>query len=219
MYHNSVLITGSSKGLGKELATIFGKNNYNIILHGRNKERLESVKSEIELNNFGTAVDIVMGDLRDKQTIIDLADTAIRNNVTILINNAGVYEENIETIKVNLMSHILLTKKIAEYFKINGGGTVININSLAGEYDNEREPIYCASKAGLKSYMNSIRLGLRKYNIRIINVFMGAMNTAMVKRDKKNLIDVKEAAEMIYRIAKKSTTFYISNVEVIRKDD
>ena len=88
-----VLITGSSQGLGLEIAKTFFENNYNIFIHGRSHEKLIALKSELE-NKSKNKCTIIKGDLSSGNTIDKLASVFISNDIDVLINNAGVYLNN-----------------------------------------------------------------------------------------------------------------------------
>ncbi len=183
MKKQSVLITGSSKGLGKELALVFAKNNYDIILHGRNRKDLEIVERQINKK-----VDMVMGDLRFEQTINNLYETAKQRDISILINNASLHHLKLpleeltnqqigDTILTNLISPIKLTKDIYSFFLEKKQGTIININSVFGLEPKDLRSIYCATKWGLRGFADSLRLESEKNNIRIINIYPSRIRT------------------------------------------
>ena len=91
MVRKTVLITGSSKGLGRALALHFSKNNYNIIIHGRNRKDLENVKEEVLKNNVDC--NVIIGDVSDIKTIEELAKTAKIKDISVLVNNNRHYSE------------------------------------------------------------------------------------------------------------------------------
>ena len=119
MAASTVLITGSSKGLGRSLAMAFARNQYNIILHGRDRRDLTKVKESVL--KYGVSCDVVRGDITSEKTIDRLYDVARRRNIDVLINNAGVYlyrpfqdmgaEDFRKVIEVNLIAPVLLMKK------------------------------------------------------------------------------------------------------------
>ena len=88
MIRKTVLITGSSKGLGRALALHFSKNSYDVIIHGRNRKDLENVKEEVLKNNVNC--NIVIGDVTDLKTIEELAKMAKIKDIFVLINNVGI---------------------------------------------------------------------------------------------------------------------------------
>ena len=181
----SVLITGSSKGLGKYLALTFVKNDYNIILHGRDKKDLEIVREQIGKK---VNVDVVKGDLKSDQTIKDLYKTAKQRNISILINNASLHHLKLpleeltnqqieDTILTNLISPIKLTKKVYSFFLEKKQGTIININSALGLEPKDLRSVYCATKWGLRGFADSLRLEAEKNNIRIVDIYPSRIKT------------------------------------------
>jgi len=190
----TVLITGSSKGLGKELALVFANNGHDIILHGRNVHSLETIKETI--SEIGVGCHISYGDLRSNKTVDKLYRLAKENDISILINNAGtnaklqddrcdvklhlneISDEQIEDVLLtNLVMLIKLSKRIYTLFLDKGNGTIVNINSLSGLYFQELKSIYCASKWGLRGFTNTFRLEAEKHNIRVLDIYPGRIRT------------------------------------------
>jgi len=180
----SVLITGSSKGLGKNLALVFSEQGYHVILHGRNLSELEDVRMMLKNSSH---CDLIAGDITSNLTREAIYEKAFERNVEILINNAGTTtfspledtDENAieKIINTNLLATINLTKKIYKLFLGRKKGKIIFINSLNGFNPGENSSIYCASKYGLKGFADSLRLEASKKGIRVINVYPGGMNT------------------------------------------
>tara|TARA_Y100000310_G_C20699331_1_gene828261 strand:- start:4113 stop:4775 length:663 start_codon:yes stop_codon:yes gene_type:complete len=181
----SVLITGSSKGLGKALALEFAKNNYNIILHGRDENKLILLKEEIEKKKV--SCEIIKGDLNSTQTIQNLYQIAKEKDIDILINNAGVHcpglsfeklsENQIsEILQTNLTSTITLTSKIYPLFLQKNSGSIININSVLGLEPKKLRTIYVASKHGLRGFSQSLRLESPE-NIKVLDVYPSRIKT------------------------------------------
>jgi len=204
MKNDYVLITGSSKGLGKSLAEVFAKNNYNIVLHGRNKKDLEKTKKEIL--EIGAKCEVIAGDLKNIKTLNDIYKTAKDKNISILINNAGVHcpyqplekikdEQIDEIILTNLIAPIKLTKKIYNMFLEKNNGTIININSMSGLKNHNMRTIYCASKWGLRGFSDTFRLESKKHNVRIIDVYPSRIKTIP---EFKEGMESKIVAEKIY---------------------
>lgn len=194
MENKSVLVTGSSKGLGEELALVFASNNHDVILHGRDKEDLARVKEKV--SKTGVSCYILGGDLREDKTIEELYKVAKEKDVSVLINNAGtdlklhdagpelklplneIDDEQIDEILItNLTAPIKLTKRLYTLFLGKGYGTIININSLSGLESHELRSIYCASKWGLRGFTDTFRLEAEKHKVRIIGVYPSRIKT------------------------------------------
>jgi len=194
MKNKCVLITGSSKGLGEELALVFASNKHDIILHGRNKEDLRRVKEKI--SKLGVNCHVLAGDLRSDKTIEELYKLAKGKDASVLINNAGVDlklqdagtdlklplneidDKQIEEILItNLIAPIKLTKRLYTLFLDKGYGTIININSLSGLENQKLKSVYCASKWGLRGFTDTFRLEAEKHKVRVLGVYPSRIKT------------------------------------------
>lgn len=223
----TVLITGSSHGLGKKLAIVFAKNGYNIILHGREKKALQEVKKRVR--KYCVKCDVVIGDITSKETITQLSEVSERRNIDILINNAGIYEHKQFTdsciddfrkiINVNLIAPVDLTHKVFPIFQRKHSGLIININSIAGKDGKDGEATYSASKHGLSGFSKSLQFNATQYNIRIMDIYLGAMDTQMTKERKVigELIQTSDAAELIFDVSKEYASMRITEVHLYRR--
>lgn len=226
-FRKTVLITGSSKGLGNSLALAFASKGYNIILHGRNKKRLNMTRKKVLENKV--KCQIVKGDLSKKETITKLIAKARETGINILINNAGIYVQGAfekinpykfrRIIEVNLIAPVLLTKGIFKLLKKKREGLIININSIAGKNYNGNEAAYCTSKYGLRGFMGSFQFEALKYNISVINLYLGAMATGITKgrKDTRKFIKTEEVAKFISSLPQNYTSMRISEIEILRK--
>lgn len=223
----SVLITGSSRGLGRSLALNYAFNGYDVILHGRDVARLEQVERDVL--RYGISCQVVVGDLNEESIITELVNCAKEFNIGILINNAGVYlqkpvdkmesSEFRKMIDVNLVTPILLTRGVFEHFKKQNYGQIININSVAGKNASAYESAYSATKHALRGFMNSFQYEVTKYHVSILNVYLGAMATDMTlgRRDSEKFMKPKEVADVIVGLSKNYSSLRISEVELLRK--
>jgi short-subunit dehydrogenase len=179
----TALITGSSKGLGKALAFVFAKNNYDIILQGRDKMDLYNIANEIK-----TKTNIVIGDLKQDKTLNELYEVAKKEDISVLVNNAATLcpklpleeltDKQIEDmVSTNLISPIKLTKRIYTLFLKKQEGTIININSISGLEAQNLRSIYCSSKSGLRSFTDTLRLESKNKGINIIGIYPGKVQT------------------------------------------
>ena len=181
------IITGASKGIGKNLA-IKLSDNYFIYLISRNKKKLEETKQIIEDKNNNC--EIIPCDITQNESINKIS-SMIKNleKIELLINNAGLgvfknisdttIEEWDKTINTNLKGSFLMTKMVVNKFKSNKSGKIVFINSVAGIKPFENSTSYCASKYGLRGFASSLREELRSFNVKVISVFPGAVNTSI----------------------------------------
>lgn len=222
-----VLITGSSRGLGRELAYRFSGDNAHIILTAREKDRLFAVREEIIQAKWANC-DCVAGDLREDWVIKELSGLSKQIDLDILINNVGVRsygtfkdmsnEQIQEMIEVNLLSTIKITKAVYPIFLKKNSGMIININSIAGKNPNAYEAVYCASKYGLRGFFDSFRFEARAKGIKILSVYLGAMDTEMTKGRKVTeiMISPKEASEIIHALCTQHQTVEIPEIDLWR---
>ncbi|MBU2177721.1 MAG: SDR family oxidoreductase [Gammaproteobacteria bacterium] len=226
----TALVTGSSKGLGRSIALAFARGGYNLIIHGRNKERLAAVQNEVVLG-CGMACDMVIGSITLPETITRLTNLAARRNLDVLVNNAATYikkaieqttaDEIRAMININLTAPILLTQAIFPIFTAKQKGTIININSLAAKEAAEGQSIYCATKCGLRGFSKGLQFDATRTGVRVIDVYPGAMKTDMTKeRGWSNLfIEPDEVAAAILALCSVSyKTLRIKEIEIGRKN-
>ena len=199
----TALITGTTRGLGKFLAETFLKRNWRVLTNHH--------------------------DLREEKTINGLVKDAEVCEIEILINNAARYINNPYTemkevdlyqlAEINLMVPMILTKRLWSVLKRNKG-MIVNINSLAGIQGSNGESIYCASKHGLKGFSDSIQFDATVDGIRVVNVFLGAMQTDITRHreDFDNLIDPCEVADVIYELCKNRKSLRITDITICRRN-
>jgi len=212
--------------LGESLARTFAKHGYNVVLHGRDREKLNSVRRNVLKN--GVECTVVAGDIAKKSTIDRLTRYAKKQDIDILINNAAIFtnklleEINADEIKrvveVNLIAPILLTQSVYGFFRGKGNGQIININSVAGKTFNMDESVYSATKHGLKGFMTAFQFEAIKHNVSVVNVYPGAIDTEMIRRNNiQKLIKADEAAELIYSISQDFSSVRIGEIDILRK--
>lgn len=203
-----VLITGSGRGLGKELALVFADNHYNIILHDKSKNNLAEIEKEISKKNVDHF--IVTGDLKSKKTLDNLCKVSKEKRISLLINNAGVHCPNLPFEKINdkQINDLLLTNLIAPikiicrlypFLLKKGGGTIININSILGLENKKLRTLYCASKWGLRAFSETLKLEAKENNIRIIDVYPTRIKT---RPEFKEGLETNYVARKIYETYK-----------------
>ena len=192
----NVLITGAVGGIGKSICMLLSKK-YNLILVGRNKNKLDSF-----LENHRSVIKRITCDLRDKAEIKKLYESIVNDElqIDILINNAGVtddslfirmnYEKWENVIETNLNSNFLLTNLFSKIMIKQKWGRIINITSIVGHTGNLGQANYSAAKAGIVGMTKSIAIELAKWNITVNCVSPGFIQTKMTE----NLNDQQKQA-------------------------
>ena len=212
----TVLITGTNRGLGLELARMFSDSGYNLILHCR--------KDGVFLRLRFPSAKVVMGDLRSPSLLEELSF----GTVDILINNAGVRIaskiSNISTaqvkemVDVNLVTPMILTNLLWPCL-VSRNGIVINIGSLSSQSGGPGESIYAATKAGLAAFSETLQYDAIMDGVRVVNINPGAMRTDMTteRKDRDKFIDPAEVARFIVNICnQKPLSIRVSSYDLKR---
>lgn len=167
--NKTVIITGGTKGIGKDLCVGFLQEGYNVVVGARSKSNIETLNPQ--------KVKYVQCDLRDEASHKILADVAVStfNSVDVYINNVGLSswrplreindEFFNEMISVNLKS-VFFGCKIASTILANGG-SIINISSLAGKRGTSNNSMYVAAKFGVNGMTQALAKELGSSGIRI----------------------------------------------------
>ena len=208
----TVLITGSSSGIGKEIARVLAKD-YDVILHYNNGyESAKLLKEELD-KKYNRDYLMVKCDLSKEVEIDNMLNTIYKryNSIDILINNAGIaidtlFEDKtkdnfMKTLDINLIAPFLLCKKIGPKMKENKYGVIINISSTNGIDTTYIESLdYDASKAGLISLSKNLANYFAPY-VRVNTICPGWVNTEMNKELDKDFIKNEEDKILLGRFA------------------
>ncbi|MGF6572931.1 short-subunit dehydrogenase [Paraburkholderia sp. GAS333] len=185
-----VVVTGSSAGLGRSLALSYSAPGVTLGLIGRNRERLEAVAGECRAR--GAQVETGCVDVRDAAAMQAwLFEFDTRHPLDLLIANAGVastiqslddwegVERTAEVVDINLYGALHTVLPAVERMRARRRGQIAVISSLAGLRGMAISPAYCASKAALLAYCDSVRPLLARDGIGISMVMPGFVRTAM----------------------------------------
>ena len=208
----TVLITGSSSGIGKEIARVLAKD-YDVILHYNNGyESAKLLKEELD-KKYNRDYLMVKCDLSKEVEIDNMLNTIYKryNSIDILINNAGIaidtlFEDKtkdnfMKILDINLIAPFLLCKKIGPKMKENKYGVIINISSTNGIDTSYIESLdYDASKAGLISLSKNLANYFAPY-VRVNTICPGWVNTEMNKELDKDFIKNEEDKILLGRFA------------------
>lgn len=173
----TAVVTGATSGIGEAFARAFAARDYDLVITGRRREKIESVADSIR-QNHDVAVEVVVAELADRDTLTNLAER-VRNidNPAILINNAGFaengifHEQEIERqrnmIRVHIDATMELTHAILPGMVERGSGVVINVSSLGGLMPFPNNAVYSGSKAFVLYFTESIGLELRGTGVKV----------------------------------------------------
>jgi short-subunit dehydrogenase len=178
----NIIITGASRGIGRELAKYYAKKG-KVFAIARNENKLNELKEETE-----NIVPIVC-DLSN----IDEVRKLKFENVDLVICNAGIslphapdftpYDEFERLFKINFLSVHALLENIVPHMQKRKKGKIVFISSLAGVVASPTSLPYSASKRALNSYAQSLRNMLFKDNIKVINILPGFIKTDMTAKN------------------------------------
>lgn len=186
-----IIVTGASSGLGKAIAIeLAGKEGANLIIAARRKERLESLKKEIE-SEFGTKVLVIETDLSDRESVDNLYKQSTRKvEIYGVINNAGLtdygiteiekYEKYEKIIDVNLKALMRLSLLFIDYFKKKGEGALLNITSMGAFFPLVYQSAYAASKHGAQVFTEILYAENKNKKIIISSYAPGGIATEML---------------------------------------
>ena len=234
--NKTVLITGGSRGIGKEIALKFAKQGYDVIInYVSDKTDTEELKKELE-SNGGKAL-IVKADVTNPEQIENLVKSAIETfgKIDVLVNNAGITKDNLlmrmseeefdKVIEVNLKGTYLMTKAVTKYMMKKRQGSIINLSSVVGVTGNAGQCNYAASKAGIIGFTKSVAKELASRNIRANAIAPGFIATDMtdvlsdeIKETIQNQIplkrmgNAKEVAELAYFLGSEQSSYITGQV-------
>tara|TARA_Y100000590_G_scaffold343819_1_gene392982 strand:+ start:159 stop:914 length:756 start_codon:yes stop_codon:yes gene_type:complete len=200
--NKNVIITGSSKGIGKNLAINFFNNNSNIFLISRNIKKLNKIKEELYLKkSHNQIIKCFEGDIVNKSQISKIFKEIYRshNSIDVLINNAGITKDNIivrmkdeewdDVINTNLTGTFNCCKIVSKYMIKQRSGKIINISSIIAQIGNPGQSNYSASKAGVIGLTKSLAKELAPKNINVNAINPGYIISDMtdhLNENKKN---------------------------------
>lgn len=197
---NITIITGGSRGVGKELAKEFLLKGENVAIISRTKSELEKAREELSKLTTNDVVAYV-GDISDENFVKNFyKDITKKYNITCLVNNAGVgrfgsiYDNNKkildEVFPAIVYGTILMTTYALPYLKQNKDIVkVVNIISQSGIRAFKYESVYCSAKWAQEGYSQVLRAETFGTNIKIINVYPGGINTDFW-RNNRNYVKV-----------------------------
>jgi len=197
MNNNTILITGGTSGIGYELARQLCESN-TVIITGRNQEKLD--KAKVDLKHVHT----FKCDVADPQEVIRLYEAVTQQfpELNIVINNAGImkkidvqHEIDLLTltqeINTNFSGVVRMCHQFIPHLKQQKTAAIINVSSALAFAPIVSTPVYCATKAAVHSYTESLRVQLRNTHVKIFELAPPAIETPLI-----NEFDVTEQESM-----------------------
>lgn len=183
------IVTGGNSGLGYATAKKFCDNGIKTYVIGRTQDRTEKACSEMGIN----AVPLIF-DLTKLEEIPAMVDDIFKKegHIDILVNNAGinmkkdfteVTDEEFETIlHTNLFSVFAISREVVKKMKTTGGGSIVNISSMAAQYGMPKVVAYSASKTAIEGMTRAMAVDLAPYHIRTNCIAPGFIKTKMTAK-------------------------------------
>ena len=231
-----VLVTGGSRGIGKETAKVYAENGYDVAInYVSDKTDVEGIKKEFQ--DMGVKCLMVKADVSNEEDVNNMVEKVISEfgKIDVLVNNAGITKDTLlmrmskddfdKVIDINLKGTFLVTKAVTKYMMKKRNGSIINLASVVGVVGNSGQSNYSASKAGIIGFTKSVAKELASRNIRANAVAPGFIETDMtnvlkddVKENIGNQIPLKrmgtarEVAEVIYFLGTEKSSYITGQV-------
>lgn len=236
--NKTVLVTGSSRGIGKSIIIEFAKNNYNVVINYNNSESEAKKLEQYIINNFNVKTLVIKCDIKNEEEVKNMIEEIINkfNKIDVLVNNAAIElnsdffdKDSISFNKVlntNLIGTFLVSKYASIYMLKEKEGSIINITSNNAINKNDPNTLeYDASKAGIISLTHNLAKQLKPY-ITVNAISPGWVETDKIKEldDSLNNEFIKEESKNIYvnRFAKEeeiaSLVYYLTTNKYINDE-
>ncbi len=185
---HTILITGATRGIGRELARTFGQRDNRIIAVGRDASRLAEICDEVP-NAWTISADLNVHD--DIDRLVSFVENEV-GHLSLLINNAGIqFNYNLvdnadaaelftAEVETNLLAPVRLTTSLLPLLlRSDAEAAVVNMTSILALTPKESAPSYCASKAGFRFFSKTLRWNLDGSNVRVFEVLPSTVDTDM----------------------------------------
>lgn len=189
MKGKNIFITGATSGIGEGCARKFAAMGSNLILNGRDTEKLDKLQQELT-TTYGIEVLTLPFDVRDRAAMRQAVDSLPGKwrDIDVLINNAGLvigmdkeFEGSLDewdvVIDTNIKALLAMTRMIVPGMIARGCGHIINIGSIAGDATYAGGSVYCATKAAVKALSDGLRIDLVDTPLRVTNIKPGMVET------------------------------------------
>ena len=205
LQNKNAIITGGSDGIGLGIAHEFAKNGANLILVGRELEKLKKAKNELEI--YPIEIQFISVDLSDTKQIFSLSEeiTKYFSKIDILVNNAGIgkfipFSQTDETLldlhlNLNVKTPYLLTQKLLSQL-IESKGNVINISSYFAHrmLVGRTTTAYSLTKGAINSFTKSLAFEIGNQGVRVNAIAPGSISTPQFDRNLASLSTEKQDA-------------------------
>jgi 3-oxoacyl-[acyl-carrier protein] reductase len=185
------IVTGSSRGIGKGIATAFAKEGAKTVINYYSQEGAAKETAEEIVQKYQTDVEIVKSDVSKEEEVVKMVKITKERfgTVDVLVNNAGIYNDRVvwkmdknvwdEVMFTNLTGVFLCTKHIVPVMREKGWGRIVNISSVVGQIGLFGASNYVASKSGLFGFTKAVAKEVANRNITVNCVAFGYIEAGM----------------------------------------
>lgn len=232
---NTIIVTGASEGIGREIALACAKKGANLALIARNLKGLKETANQA--TNLGSpSATIHVCDLQDFASIDSAVKKIVSDHpqrVIALVNNAGIWQkksslesipdqEILSVLNTDLTGLIKITKELIPYLKDQEEAAIINISSRSGITAQEGQAVYTAAKWGVKGFTQVLKEDLKDTSVHVTGIYQGGTNTKMFHKagetwpaeKLETFIPANELGEIVAHILTMPKKIWLSEVHV-----
>ena len=192
------LITGASSGIGYELAKVFARNGFNLVLVARNRERLETA-AKVLSGEYLVDCHVISADLSLVSDVEKVYKRVHESNlgVSVLVNDAGIgsygpfletdFKKESEMINLNVLGLSYMTRLFAADMVVSGSGKVLNVASTTGFWPVPHMSVYAATKAYVISFSQALASELKGTGVNVSVLCPGAVDTGFLTGGQKKV--------------------------------
>ncbi len=221
----TILITGSSRGIGRAIALRLAEPNTKFYLHGRDSVALDECCRVVE--DAGAQASPIISELGSDSGVTRIAEAVDTDRLDVLIHNAGfAYVAGVDELKredwerslaVNLTAPVFLTTRLLP--KMSAGSNIVHILSVAANSGFPGWSAYSAAKFALRGFAQSLREELRERRIRVIDIYPAATASEIWKTvpgqwDKTAMMPPEETAEAVAFALSRPSSVLVDTVHI-----
>lgn len=197
----TILLTGGTDGIGREMAALLKSKSATVIVTGRTPERIEAAKA--------AGYEVIAADLSDKSGTDAILSAVAGRDIDILVNNAGLgsdhdfrvaapdLTDNDRCIHANLNAPMHLIAGLMERLKARPEAMIVNVTSGLAIAPRAGGPVYCATKAGLRSYTLALREQMKGTNVHVLEALPPVVETKLTAGRGSKKMSAKDCAAQI----------------------
>lgn len=225
----TAIVTGGSRGIGKAIVLRLARENYNVVIFGRDVAALK--KNCGEISALGVECKYFAGDAGDENFVKDSVNKIETEfgSIDVLVNNAGtgIFKKLVDSsledfktqINVNLYGVYNFSKAVLANMIKNREGAIINIASLAGKNSFPTGTMYSASKHAVLGFTRSLMLEVREYNIRVAAICPGSVDTEFfddthMTPNTAKILKAEDVSETVISILNLPARALISEIDI-----